>query len=50
MFLAKDAVCLPYAYNAYLVTDLHPRTWKGTENEIRIIHYTIVRPVMPYQR
>ncbi len=44
-FYAKDVVRLPYAYNANLAIKARsPRMWEGIKHDIRIIHYTMVKP------
>lgn len=44
-FYAKDVVKLPYAYNANLaIKARNPRVWAGIRAQIRVIHYTMVKP------
>ena len=44
-FFAKDVARLPYAYNANLAIKARvPRMWEGIKKEIRVIHYTMVKP------
>ena len=44
-FFAKDVVRLPYAYNANLAIKVRaPVMWKGISEEIRVVHYTMVKP------
>ena len=44
-FYAKDVVRLPYAYNANLAIKARsPSMWEGIKRDIRVIHYTMVKP------
>ncbi|KAM5538116.1 hypothetical protein V8D89_008313 [Ganoderma adspersum] len=44
-FFARDVVRLPYAYNANLAIKVRaPKMWAGISKEIRVIHYTMVKP------
>ncbi|KAI9065460.1 glycosyltransferase family 8 protein [Trametes sanguinea] len=44
-FFAAEVVKLPYAYNANLAIKAYSRTvWEGIKHEIRVIHYTMVKP------
>ena len=44
-FYAKDALRLPYAYNANLAIKARSRAlWEGIKKEIRVVHYTLVKP------
>ncbi|KAG6830988.1 hypothetical protein H0H92_013460 [Tricholoma furcatifolium] len=45
VFFAGSAVRLPYAYNANLaIKKISPALWEGMKDEIRIVHYTLVKP------
>ena len=44
-FYAKDVVRLPYVYNANLAIKARsPGMWEGIKRDIRVIHYTMVKP------
>ncbi|KAI0665267.1 nucleotide-diphospho-sugar transferase [Cubamyces menziesii] len=44
-FFAGELVKLPYAYNANLAIKAYSRrVWEGIKREIRVIHYTMVKP------
>lgn len=44
-FFSASAVRLPYAYNGNLAyKERSPSMWQGIRDEMRIIHYTIVKP------
>ncbi|KAG6906123.1 hypothetical protein DXG01_015797 [Tephrocybe rancida] len=45
LFFSGSAVRLPYAYNANLaMKKVAPALWAGMEQEIRVVHYTLVKP------
>ncbi|EKM56619.1 glycosyltransferase family 8 protein [Phanerochaete carnosa HHB-10118-sp] len=44
-YFATDALRLPYAYNGNLaLKSRSPHVWSGVRSEMRIIHYTLVKP------
>ena len=44
-YFGAEALRLPYAYNANLAIKARvPRMWEGIKKEIRVIHYTMVKP------
>lgn len=44
-YFATDAVRLPYAYNGNLaLKERSPHVWSGIQSEMRIIHYTLIKP------
>jgi glycogenin glucosyltransferase len=44
-FYATNALRLPYAYNANLaVKGRSPAMWEGLKDEMRVVHYTLVKP------
>lgn len=44
-FFATDALRLPYAYNGNLaLKERAPAVWHGIRTEMRIIHYTLIKP------
>ena len=46
-FYAKDALRLPYAYNANLAIKVRtPRLWDALQPEMRIMHYTMAKPFL----
>jgi len=45
LFFATNALRLPYAYNANLaIKERSPAMWEGMKDEMRIVHYTLVKP------
>lgn len=45
LFFATAALRLPYAYNANLaIKKSSPAMWKGMKDEMRIVHYTLMKP------
>ncbi|KAF8062214.1 glycosyltransferase family 8 protein [Lyophyllum atratum] len=45
LFFSATVLRLPYAYNANLaIKETSPAMWKGMKDEIRIVHYTLVKP------
>ncbi|KIP09728.1 glycosyltransferase family 8 protein [Phlebiopsis gigantea 11061_1 CR5-6] len=44
-FFATDVLRLPYAYNGNLALKARsPRVWDGIRGEMRVMHYTLVKP------
>jgi len=44
-YFAADVVRLPYEYNANLaIKKRKPEMWSGIKKQIRIVHYTLVKP------
>ena len=44
-FFATDVLRLPYAYNGNLeLKERSPGVWRGIQAEMRIIHYTLIKP------
>ncbi|KAF9061640.1 nucleotide-diphospho-sugar transferase [Rhodocollybia butyracea] len=45
LFFVANVVRLPYAYNANLgIKSESPKLWEGMKDEIRVVHYTGVKP------
>ncbi|KAF9066380.1 nucleotide-diphospho-sugar transferase [Rhodocollybia butyracea] len=45
LFFVANVVRLPYAYNANLeIKRESPKLWEGLKDEIRVVHYTQVKP------
>lgn len=44
-YFATDVMRLPYAYNGNLaIKERMPAVWEGIRDEMRIIHYTLIKP------
>lgn len=51
LYFGAKALRLPYVYNANLsIKDRSPELWKGLTDEIRIVHYTAVKPFLDDSR
>ena len=49
VFFGADAVRLPYAYNGNLALKARSRgVWEGIRKEMRVVHYTIVKPFVSH--
>lgn len=48
-FYSAEALRLPYAYNGNLaIKKRTPTLWEGIVDELRIVHYTMVKPFLGY--
>ncbi|KAF9467696.1 nucleotide-diphospho-sugar transferase [Collybia nuda] len=47
LFFSANALRLPYEYNANLaIKKSSPTMWEGMKEEIRVVHYTLVKPFL----
>jgi glycogenin glucosyltransferase len=51
LYFGPDCVRLPYAYNANLaIKNRNPELWRGLKEEMRIVHYSLVKPFIDDSR
>jgi hypothetical protein len=51
LYFGPNCVRLPYAYNANLaIKNRSPELWRGMKEEMRIVHYTLLKPFLDDSR